>query len=93
MTTKQTVTSIPQLESIYSPAVPGSLTKETVVITPEYQKLIEASPFVLSPLLGRAGWTAHRVAIVPRLLMSSMSTPCICPTGGATIASTPCAIL
>ncbi len=55
MATKQTVTSISQLESIYDAINPSSLTKETTVITPEYQKLIEASPFVSVATIGPEG--------------------------------------
>ncbi len=55
MATTQTVTSIEQLESIYSTLNPASLTKETTVITPEYQKLIEASPFVSVATVGPDG--------------------------------------
>lgn len=55
MADPQTVTSIQQLESIYTAVNPSSLTKETVVVTPEYQKLIEASPFVSVATIGPEG--------------------------------------
>ncbi len=55
MAPRQTITSISQLESIYNTVNPASLTKETAVITPEYQKLIEASPFVSVATIGPEG--------------------------------------
>ncbi len=55
MANPQIITSIEELESIYSTVNPSSLTKEMAVITPEYQELIEASPFVSVATIGPGG--------------------------------------
>ncbi|MDB4818405.1 hypothetical protein OAG98_02270 [Acidimicrobiales bacterium] len=53
--TKQTVTSIEQLETLYTQVNPNSLAKESPVILAEYRTLIEASPFVALATVGPSG--------------------------------------
>ena len=53
--TKQTVTSIEQLETLYTQVNPNSLAKESPVILAEYRTLIEASPFVALATVGQSG--------------------------------------
>jgi len=49
------VTSIAQLEALYPPVNQNSLTKESDRLLPEYQTLIEASPFVALATVGPGG--------------------------------------
>ena len=49
------VTSIDQLEALYPPVNQNSLTKETDRLLPEYQTLIQASPFVALATIGPGG--------------------------------------
>jgi len=49
------VSSVQQLESLYSTANPNAVTKESPVIVPQYRALIEASPFVSLATVGPAG--------------------------------------
>ena len=49
------VTSIDQLEALYPPVNPNSLTKESPIILPQYRTLIEASPFVSLATVGPGG--------------------------------------
>ncbi len=51
----QTVSDIEQLEVIYGAVNPSSLTKQTAVVTPEYRRLIEASPFAALATVGPSG--------------------------------------
>ncbi len=49
------VTSIAALEALYGPPNPGSLTKVTERLTPEYRRWIEASPFFAIASAGPGG--------------------------------------
>jgi len=51
----QPISSIEELESFYGTPVAASLVKVSEVITPSYQKLIEASPFCILSTVGPEG--------------------------------------
>lgn len=51
----QFLNSVEELESLYGSASPTSLQKETDVITDDYRRLIEASPFVSIATAGSGG--------------------------------------
>src|SRR6478735_8624366 len=50
-----TITSIEQLEAIYGATADASTVKEIDWISPEYRRLIEASPFVTLATVGPEG--------------------------------------
>ncbi|MDU8928092.1 pyridoxamine 5'-phosphate oxidase family protein [Alisedimentitalea sp. MJ-SS2] len=54
----KTVTSIEELETLYSEPVPASLTKVTAKMTPLYRQWIEASKFVVVSSVGPEGTDA-----------------------------------
>jgi uncharacterized protein len=53
--TSDLITSIDELEAVYGPINPNSLAKQTDWITPEYRRLIEASPFLALATSGEGG--------------------------------------
>jgi PPOX class probable FMN-dependent enzyme len=50
-----TVTSIAELDALYGPAVEASIVKEANWVTPEYQRFVEAAPFVALATSGPEG--------------------------------------
>ena len=57
------ITSIAALEALYQPApVAASTTKVARAMTPEYRRLIEASPFAALATVGPEGIAARRAA-------------------------------
>ena len=54
----QFIQSEQELKALFDDVAPASLRKETAVITPHYQKLIEASPFAMLATSGSGGLDA-----------------------------------
>ena len=52
---EHTITSVEQLERIYTPVNPNSLMKEVDYVHPHYRKMIEAAPFVAIASVGAEG--------------------------------------
>jgi PPOX class probable FMN-dependent enzyme len=50
-----TVTTLEQLDALYGPANPVSLTKEVGQLTPEYRRFVEMAPFVVLASVGPEG--------------------------------------
>ena len=50
-----TLTTIAELEALYGPTSPVSLAKETRHLTPAYQRMLEASPFMAVATAGPGG--------------------------------------
>ena len=53
-----TIQTTEALEALYGPAVPGALTKVKNVLTPLYQRWVNASRFVVLTTVGRSGTDA-----------------------------------
>src|ERR1044072_6664486 len=54
-TAEHTITSVEELERIYTPVNPNSLKKEIDYIHDHYRKMIEAAPFVAVASVGDGG--------------------------------------
>ena len=54
----ETIQTTEALEALYGPAVPGALTKVRSVLTPLYQRWVNASRFVVLTTVGRDGTDA-----------------------------------
>ncbi len=55
MTVENAITDLEQLEALYGPATPRSITKEITHINDEYRAFIEAAPFMAVATVGAGG--------------------------------------